>query len=330
MKVCIITEGSAKLGFGHISRCTSLYQAFEEKKIIPNFIINGDDIASSMEVKNYIILDWAKNELALIKQIKNSEIAIVDSYLAGFPIYEKIVENVKLAVFIDDNMRINYPHGIVINGNVHALELNYYKSPGIEYLLGSQYSMLKKDFWDIPLRSVDNEIKTILITLGGSDLRNLTPKILKLLTDEFPEIFKKVIIGSSFKNIMEIENVADKSSELIYFPLTPRMKKEILASDIAITTGGQTVYELAALGVPTITIAVADNQLHNAKSFDKLGYNYYAGWWEDKNLITNIKERILDLKNSKTRNIMIEKGRNIIKPDGSRKIINYLIKKLKE
>ncbi|GAI76381.1 unnamed protein product, partial [marine sediment metagenome] len=82
--------------------------------------------------------------------------------------------------------------------------------------------------------------------------------------------------------------------------------------------------------VPTITIAVVDNQLYNVKSFDKLGYNYYAGWWEDKNLITNIKERILDLKNRKTRNIMIEKGRKIIKPDGSRRIINYLIKKLKE
>ncbi|GAI85351.1 unnamed protein product, partial [marine sediment metagenome] len=97
-----------------------------------------------------------------------------------------------------------------------------------------------------------------------SDLRNLTPKILKLIIDEFPETFKKVIIGGSFKNITEIENVADKSSELIYFPLTPRMKKEILASDIAITTGGQTVYELAALGVPTITIApidTADNDI---------------------------------------------------------------------
>ena len=330
MKVCIITEGSAKLGFGHISRCTSLYQAFEEKKIIPNFIINGDEIASLMEVKNYVILDWVKNELELIKQIKNSEIAIVDSYLAGFPIYERIVENVKLAAFIDDNMRINYPYGIVINGNIHALELNYFNSPKTDYLLGPQFSMLKKDFWEIPLRTVNKEIKTILITLGGSDLRNLTPEILKLLIDEFPEIFKKVIIGSSFKNIKEIENVADKSTELIYFPLASRMKKEILASDIAITTGGQTVYELAALGIPTITIAVADNQLHNVKSFDKLGYNYYAGWWEDKNLITNIKGRILDLKLRKTRKIMIEKGRKIVIPDGSRSIVNYLIKKLKE
>ena len=330
MKVCILTEGSAKLGFGHISRCTSLYQAFEEKKIIPYFIINGDDIASSMEVKNYIILNWVKNESDLMKHIKNSEIAIVDSYLASLTIYERIVENVKLAVFIDDNMRINYPYGIVINGNIHALELNYDKSQEIDYLLGPQYSMLKKDFWDIPLRSMNNDIKTILITLGGSDLRNLTPEILKLLIDEFPKIFKKVIIGSSFKNIKEIENIIDPSSELIYFPLTPRMKKEIMTSDIAITTGGQAVYELAALGIPTITIAVADNQLRNVKSFDKLGYNYYAGWWEDKNLIPNIKRRILNLKHRETRKNMIEKSRNIIKPDGSRSIINYLIKKLKE
>jgi spore coat polysaccharide biosynthesis predicted glycosyltransferase SpsG len=226
-------------------------------------------------------------------------------------------------------MRINYPHGIVINGNIHALELNYDKSQEIDYLLGPQYSMLKKDFWDVPIRSMNKEINTIFISLGGSDLRNLTPKILKLIIDEFPTIFKKVIIGSSFKNIKKIENIADPSSELIYFPLASRMKEEIMKSDIAITTGGQTVYELAALGIPTITIAVAVNQLHNVKSFDKLGYNYNAGWWEDKNLLPNIKEGILNLKNRETRKNMIEKSRNIIKPDGSRRIIDYLIKKSK-
>jgi len=31
MKVFIITEGSKNTGFGHITRCLSLYQAFEEK-----------------------------------------------------------------------------------------------------------------------------------------------------------------------------------------------------------------------------------------------------------------------------------------------------------
>ena len=31
MKVFIITEGGKDIGFGHITRCFSLYQAFEEK-----------------------------------------------------------------------------------------------------------------------------------------------------------------------------------------------------------------------------------------------------------------------------------------------------------
>ena len=30
-KVIILTEGGKKVGFGHITRCISLYQAFEEK-----------------------------------------------------------------------------------------------------------------------------------------------------------------------------------------------------------------------------------------------------------------------------------------------------------
>ena len=41
MKVFIITEGGKNIGFGHITRCLSLYQAFEEKGILPKFIINN-------------------------------------------------------------------------------------------------------------------------------------------------------------------------------------------------------------------------------------------------------------------------------------------------
>ena len=50
MKVFIITEGSKNIGFGHITRCISLYQAFEERGIIPEFIINnlGGSIVSTI------------------------------------------------------------------------------------------------------------------------------------------------------------------------------------------------------------------------------------------------------------------------------------------
>ena len=43
MRVFIITEGGRNIGFGHITRCISLYQAFERRKIIPELIVNGDN-----------------------------------------------------------------------------------------------------------------------------------------------------------------------------------------------------------------------------------------------------------------------------------------------
>ena len=32
MKGFILTEGSRNIGFGHVTRCLSLYQAFEERR----------------------------------------------------------------------------------------------------------------------------------------------------------------------------------------------------------------------------------------------------------------------------------------------------------
>jgi len=42
MKVFIIAEGSKNTGFGHITRCLSLYQAFEEKYLKVYSIKNGN------------------------------------------------------------------------------------------------------------------------------------------------------------------------------------------------------------------------------------------------------------------------------------------------
>ena len=54
MKVFIITEGGKNIGFGHITRCLSLYQAFEERGNKPKFIINGDnDIEYLLKDINY-------------------------------------------------------------------------------------------------------------------------------------------------------------------------------------------------------------------------------------------------------------------------------------
>ena len=47
-RVTIITEAGRNIGFGHVTRCTSIYQAFEEIGILPEMIINGDETVQDL------------------------------------------------------------------------------------------------------------------------------------------------------------------------------------------------------------------------------------------------------------------------------------------
>jgi len=302
-----------------------------EKHITPCFIINGDEsINQLIKDKNFILFDWVKDSNKLFEEISGADIVIIDSYLAIHSIYEKISQIVKIPIFIDDNLRLDYPSGIIINGSVFAKKLNYPDGQGVVYLLGSEYLMLKKEFWNVPVKKINKDLKKIMITFGGEDIRNLTLGILKKLINSFPNIKKKVIIGSGFQKIKKIEKFLNKNCELIYYPATDEMINSMMDSDIAISAGGQTLYELASIGVPAISVAVVENQRINTKTCAELGFNYYAGWWEDKKIYEKISNYVLKLKNMEIRKEMIELGRKFIKPDGTRKIIDFLIKKVKD
>ncbi len=285
MNVVILTEGGRNYGFGHVARCSSIYQAFKEFNISAKFIINGDkSIDSILQNIDYTISDWLNLEFS------SDDIVIIDSYHAPLEFYQKIAKTASLVIYIDDNNRLEYPEGIVVNGTILA------SSKRKDSLYGSKYIPLRQDFWDAKIIDINDEIKNVLITLGGNDLRNLTPKILNLLKNE--NFTKKVIIGKNFSNISEIEEFED---ELIYAPGAHQMCEVMGSADLAISAAGQTLYELAGLGVPTIAIGVIDNQIDNIKNWQKQGFIEFAGFWDDDELEENILAKLELLKSANLR-----------------------------
>ncbi|MBA7527267.1 hypothetical protein ES705_19443 [subsurface metagenome] len=327
MNVFIITEGGKNIGFGHITRCLSLYQAFEERGIKPKFIINGDkDIEYLLKDVNYQIFNWLNEKNKLFKKIKDADIAIIDSYLADVSVYNTLSDLIKTPVYVDDNKRLDYPKGIVLNGNIHAETLNYPKKNGNIYLLGTKYTPLRKEFWESPEKKIKEKIENIMITFGGDDAKNMTPKILVFLNNNYPNLIKNVIIGRAFENIDDIKKCADKNTNLIYYPDAEKMKEIMLESDVAISAGGQTLNELASVGVPTIGVCIAENQLGNIKGWEKIGFLEYAGWYSKGNILEKIKNVIENLKNSKERKNKYKITRKFIDGKGSLRISIKLLK----
>lgn len=321
MKVLIITEGSSKIGFGHITRCTSLYQSFQEKGSTVHFIVNGDSkIELLLKDMEYKIFNWLEDQEKLFDLLNDYDIVVIDSYLADKDFYDAISQSVPLAAYIDDNKRINYPKGIVINGSILAEKLYYPQTNGVDYWLGSQYIPLRHEFWKVAGKEVNPVIRSIMVTFGGDDLRNLTPMVLKLLTEHYPELNKKIVVGKGFKNISEIEKLKDPKTELVYYPDAKGMLKTMIESDIAISAGGQTLYELARVGVPTIAIGVAYNQTHNVKYWKRVGFIEFAGFWDEDNLYNSIKENLDSLQDIKLRTEKYKNGREHVDGNGALKI----------
>jgi len=329
-KVFIITEGGRDIGFGHVTRCISLYQAFEEKGILPNLIIKGDEsVESIVHEKRYEIFDWLKDKERFFEVLEGADVAIVDSYMADQKTYKRLAKAVRVPVYIDDNKRLEYPDGVLVNGTVYADEIYPRQKGGMTYLLGTAYIPIRKDFWDVSKKRIREDVESLVITFGGDDFRNMTPKILRFLTERYPEIKKKVIIGGGFKNSGQIESVKDKKTELIWQSSGYQMRRVFASSDIAITAGGQTLYELARIGMPAIAIIVADNQINNVRGWQKVGFVENAGLWNDKELLSRLFESLECLRQKKHRFQRSAIGKRFVDGMGARRIRDILIDRCK-
>jgi spore coat polysaccharide biosynthesis predicted glycosyltransferase SpsG len=97
----------------------------------------------------------------------------------------------------------------------------------------------------------------------------------------------------------------------------------MLEADICISGGGQTTYELARVGVPTIGICFAENQLNNLKYGEKEGYLKFIGWYDDKSLLIKIVNGVKSLNFYKLVH-MSRSGRKSVDGKGVLRILKYI------
>lgn len=258
-RVIIFTEGGDNIGFGHITRCSALYEEIESRDIEVLFVIFGKNIDDLLKGKRYLNKDWKDREF-LKFFLKEDDYIIIDSYLADIETYKFISESTKKCLYIDDNNRISYPKGIILNSVLYDDVV--YKTENI-VLQGKDYIILRKEFLETTTDTVEKNID-VLITLGGTDIRNLTPKLLQIIKRINSKLKIAVVIGKAFDNIEKIEKEKNDNIEFYYNLNALEMKEIILKSRNIICGCGQSINELLYLKANFFPIVIADNQEKNA------------------------------------------------------------------
>lgn len=347
VKLAFRVDGGQNVGMGHVMRSMALASAFPENVDI-TFIIKEDrDVIKLLTEAGYDLIVLEKNldykkEIDRVKDLivsSHFEILIVDSYRVGQDYLIELKKVINKLVSIHDFAPFAFPSDIVINGNIYARELEYKSNTNsTKFLLGTDYTLMRKEFQDLPEQLVKKQVQRIIVTVGGSDPLNLTPKILKALNRSV-NFFKdsdyvsknnfqiNVIIGPAFDNINQIVKTVKRSQlETALYYNIKKMSSLMLESDLAISAGGSTLYELAVTATPTICLLQAENQRLNAQIMDKENIVLNLGPGDQVKMEDLINNIIYLIKNYQLRLKMGKKGQKIINGNGARKCVEEILK----
>jgi spore coat polysaccharide biosynthesis predicted glycosyltransferase SpsG len=309
MKIAFFTEAGSERGMGHLIRCQTIANQFEQNNIEINIFLDSD-INYDYKFKNLTYFKWEELNINI-----HYDVIFIDSYEATEDIYNTLQKKTNLGIYIDDFERIDYPKGIIINFAPDSKELFFKnRNKDNEYLLGLDYIPIRKEF--LKYKNLKKE-KKLFIMLGGSDTANLSLNIIEALKDID---IKKVIVSNNeitSNKLSKYDNV-----KVLFQSNDDELIKEMATSSYAISTASMSLYELSFLQIPTIIIAVSQNQITGVSQMlkNKLAISYI-----DIMLLNWEKNISFQLKNLMEHKQIVD---NQIDGLGVKRIYEYIIKRL--
>jgi UDP-2,4-diacetamido-2,4,6-trideoxy-beta-L-altropyranose hydrolase len=281
VNLCLRVDAGNKIGMGHLIESLSLAESFRKRRCNVIFLTKNNPVAVGIIRKNKYPVEVLPEKITEAKEItsissflKKSgiDMLVCDLYGDNTEYFKKIDKISKFSVIILDNGEHKKVAGKVIVNFSILQDGDFYKRISNEnnrYLTGPKYMLLPRkasEDWKKKKRILEN-CKTIFVNQGGSDPFGLTLKIVKAL--ELLELKQKVIVvvGPAVleKQVSELKKIRKnlKNNYQFEWGIPPGKMHGLMAkSDISITAAGNTLYELALLGVPSITIC--HHECHNA------------------------------------------------------------------
>lgn len=184
--------------------------------------------------------------------------------------------------------------------------------------LGPKYALLSKEYEllheVIPRRK---EVGRIMIYFGGVDEYNYTIKAIKaMMTWDLRNIKLDAVLGQIKNNEGEITELSTKRGNITLHKNLKSLAGLMIRADLSIGAGGSTTWERACLGLPSIVIATAENQLKTSSNLDEDGYHYLIG---TMNGVTesDIRRKVRWLK----KNEMTDKSSQLTDGKGASRIV---------
>ncbi len=336
----IRADASSDIGVGHVMRCAALAQVWRSAGGRAIFAL-----ATGSEELQDRVRSWG-SDVAKVRAHPGSEEdavqteelcatcaaewLVLDGYHFSASYRDRVNGDETGLLLIDDHGECPpYRCDFVLNANPQACDALYKLRGGrTRFLLGPRYALLRQEFlkFQRSLIDVPDIAQRVLITFGGSDSHNVTLKVLQALREitELPlEI--TVVMGALNPHIESIQAAAAASPHATRVLSNAENMPELVSrSDLAITAGGGTCYELAFMQVPMFLTITAKNHELTVQTWGGAKAAIAGGWFytlTPESLVAALRALISD---SKLRRELRENASRMVDGKGPQRVVEII------
>lgn len=301
-KIAIRVDASSQIGTGHFMRCLTLADGLKQRGAHIRFVCrelpahlhdmltakNMELVPLDSNVRTSPADDLAHTHWLGTSQAQDAEATIqaqsdqiwdwiiVDHYALDYRWESMLRQTVKRILVIDDIADRQHDCDMLLDQNIYSdMQTRYTDkvSTQCRLLLGPRYALLRNEFRQLheQTRPRNGAVKSVLVFFGGVDADNYTECAIEALSEiSIPGLSVDVVIGAQHPCREKVESACVQHG-FIYHVQTEKMAELMQAADLAIGAAGSASWERCCLGLPTLLVALADNQVNIAKALDLVG-----------------------------------------------------------
>lgn len=268
--ILIRVEGNSVIGLGHVYRGLSLAYRLINHNI--HFLVSESSKLAIEKLNNsffpYTVIE---NNQSISKIIETFEAdIIINDMLDTTEDYIRFLKSLNVRVINFEDLGQGADLADAVINDLYEEE-----NRGDHFYWGSDYYILRDEFLLSEPSAYNEKVKNILIIFGGVDPSDLTRKIFDVIPKiKFNnEILFTIIVGPGYKDFENLEKDAKSSMyEIEVIQNVKNMSFYMSRADLAVSSQGRTMLELASMGVPTILMAQNPRELDHEFGYLNNGF----------------------------------------------------------
>lgn len=330
--VLIRVDGNAKIGMGHLTRCSVLLDELKRLGFGPfRYIIKDFPPAVEYVRKRSIAAEIIPapiepdKEADYIHKIAGDmkvSVIIFDLLELHDSFIERGCRDSALPVALFDLPQLPWlQRPLVFNHNV-VWESSDQPTVHMEnYFGGAEYVILNSIFSQMRSKyEFKPEVKRLFLNQGGGDPHNLTTKILATLLPLRDRLHIDVVLGGAFAFHEELAKVLTywEGSYRLHQDISPDEVAELMASSqCAHTASGNMLYELMTIGVPSIAVSHHEKHEVVGEYFARKGAIAHLGIGTEMDEEAILEGTLAVLNDRQLRERFFTQGRKLVDGKGA-------------